>query len=509
MKTLIAIVSCMGNQKRRDLVRSSWLKDFQENDVDVVFFIGDRRDGVQYIQQVDSDVHTMLCEVEDGRMGLPAKTRSIMRYAVEKGYQRVCKVDDDVYVVPQRLLEAGAGDLYIGRVRNASGRCKVPYCSGFCYWILNDAINILANSPLKGHEYEDQWVAESLDIAGIQPKHNPWLVIVQHTLSSLDTANVPRKTNKIIAAHLEVDLMQEADEIWRTGKQGRFPEVREGGVLVGDPKDPLSRVDILIKTFYRDGYLKNTVEAVLKHLPNARMIIVDDGPYRKEKNAMYTELRKSGHIVECMALDSGFSAKSNRGIRLATREFLLIAADDFDFTGTPLGLSPRTGIMRMIDVLDDDAYVDIASGRVKNDPYEGWLIDLGGGTWMETAIDYQHPRQTRRGTKYHRCHLTVNYSLIRTSKLGWGTGRVNWGNNEDIKIGGGEHGAFFIQALRAGLGVAYVEDVSINEQPFDRNLMDPRYPEFRGRARLDKDRKAFKRIGVDRYITFGNNTEIC
>ncbi|VVB51628.1 Uncharacterised protein [uncultured archaeon] len=255
----------------------------------------------------------------------------------------------------------------------------------------------------------------------------------------------------------------------------------------------LDKVAILIKTFLRDEYLYETVRTILKEMPEAQLIVVDDGHIPVMKTYLYHGLINEGHVVELCPFDSGFGYKSNRGAALCTRPYLLIGSDDFDFHGA------RPGIEKLVAVLEAGA-ADIASGRVHNNRYEGRLTEVDG-TVHETYIDLSHPCEEIPGIKYYPCDLTVNYSLICASILG--PGKIHW--DDDVKIGGGEHGAFFVDVKRAGHRVVYVEGVNINEQRS--KPMDPHYGAFRGRAR-QPERPCFDRRGVKQYYCFGGNPDI-
>jgi hypothetical protein len=262
----------------------------------------------------------------------------------------------------------------------------------------------------------------------------------------------------------------------------------------------LHRVTILIKTFLRDAHLLETIDAIQARLPEVQMLIVDDGNEAYLKGNYYHRLRKQGHVVVEMPFDSGFGAKSNEAIRQCERPYLLIGSDDFDFRPA----SVREGIIKLVDTLDD-GYVDIASGRVNDNPYEGWLRVVNDGQGIvvvEEYIDFNSPHRTENGTTFHYCDLTVNYSLIRRDVLGFDEGFIHW--DDDVKIGGGEHGAFFYDAKLAGVRVAYVPGVNITEQT--NKPTDSRYPSMRGRAR-DKARPCFTKRGITKYVCFDGTVD--
>lgn len=262
-------------------------------------------------------------------------------------------------------------------------------------------------------------------------------------------------------------------------------------------KADLSKVSILVKTFLRDLHLYDALIAITKTLPECKMIVVDDGDMSVRKRDVYKAMRENGHTVIELPFDEGFGVKSNAGAAACDTPYLLIGSDDFNFAPP----SCRHGIEKMVAVLDGDTNVHIASGRVNNVPYEGWLIDEGKRV-TEKYINHNTTPMEVNGAKYRLANLTVNYSLIRCEILGFGEKQVHWFN--ECKIGQGEHGAFFVEALRSGYGVAYVEGANILEQ--SPKATDPRYQSFRGRAR-QPGRQAFKNIGVEEYVLFSGTVE--
>lgn len=254
----------------------------------------------------------------------------------------------------------------------------------------------------------------------------------------------------------------------------------------------LEKVSILLKTFLRDAHLFDAVGGILQTMPEVQMIVVDDGEPSQPKSRLYDRLRDFGHVVLEMPFDSGFGAKSNAGVGMLLRPYLLIGSDDFEFRPA----SVRRGVESMLAVLEGDESISIASGRVNGYPYEGWLEDQGDRV-IESYIKFDQPRQSN-GVTYHLCDLTVNYSLVHHRVFE----KVLW--DDDIKIGGGEHGAQFIKIKRAGFKVAYVPGANICEQ--QGKPTDVRYQAFRGRARLP-GRPAFQKLGIREYVMFGGGVE--
>ncbi len=226
----------------------------------------------------------------------------------------------------------------------------------------------------------------------------------------------------------------------------------------------------------------------LKNLPEVKIIVVDDGEDSREKIRLYSKLRALGHVCIWLPKDSGFGAKANAALPYLDRPYLLIGSDDFDFEDP----SVRLGIERMKLVLDHDAKVGIASGRVNNQAYE-YLLSIEGD--CVKARQGCQGGSTVQGLSYRYTDLTVNYSLIRKEIFDQG---VRW--DSDVKIGGGEHGAFFIDVKRKGWKVASVSGANIKELPDNPSWKHNSYDAMRRRAR-SPERPCYIRRGINHFIT--------
>ena len=247
-----------------------------------------------------------------------------------------------------------------------------------------------------------------------------------------------------------------------------------------------SKIAVGIKTFLRDEHMYAAVKGIRDNLPGAQIIIADDGRIDTYKFSVYENLKKAGHQVILLPFDSGFGKKSNLISTLNIRPYLLIGSDDFDFTQ-----EAAEGILKLQEVLDKVPEISVASGRVRNRPYE-FLLEEEEGVVTEHSLDVDI---NGRGMWFTECDLTVNYSLIRQEVFK----KVRW--DDDVKIGGGEHGAFFLDVRRAGFKVAFVPGVNINEQ----NLRSSQeYRQFRARAN-SPERPCFERRGIKRYV-LGNGS---
>jgi len=240
-------------------------------------------------------------------------------------------------------------------------------------------------------------------------------------------------------------------------------------------------LSIGVKTFLRDDKLFRVIEDVCRTLPGAQLIIADCGEMTEEKDSLYAELEREGHVHIDLPFDSGFGRMSNEIAYRLSRRLLLMASDDFDFSPVEV----RQGIEKLLHVAQHHHEFDVLSGRVNNWPYEFQFWDHGNGFIEEVAQvmpDFD--------SDYRRVDLTINYSLIQKDVFK----KIRW--DDDVKIGGGEHAAWFLDVKQAGFEVAYVPGVNINEQT---GRDTPRYKMYRRRAQ-DPDRPCFRKRGIRKYV---------
>lgn len=244
----------------------------------------------------------------------------------------------------------------------------------------------------------------------------------------------------------------------------------------------LNKVSIGIKTFLRDEKLFRAVDGILTTMPETHIIIADDGRPALGKELLYEKLTSKGHKVIEMPFDSGFGAKSNAIADALVNNYLLVGSDDFDFSPP----SVRVGIEKMVEVLEANQKLSVVSGSVDNRAYECMLLDEG-----HTVTEMKPtPFIANYYAGWYPVDLTMNYSLIRREVFE----KVRW--DDDVKIGGGEHGSFFIDLKRAGLKVGFVPEANINAQP-ERDSEE--YRKFRWRA-LTPERPCFDRRGITKYV---------
>jgi hypothetical protein len=496
MRTLIALTSCHAYRDRADSIRETWAQEIGEH-ADFRVFLG--RGEAKRPDEV-------LLDCPDGYHYLSAKTQLIRRWALANGYEFVWKVDDDCYLRPERLFANGLSNHdYVGRLRGPSGNYANPYCSGFCYGLSKKAMELLA--PLEWDASddfsEDRWTGNKLMSLGISPYNATQFIVEYSKNNAVSGREPPLAGNPVIAAcEYRPDLMRRVHEQFKSGKQsqmGRF--IR--------PEGSLSRVAVMIKTFLRDGFLFRCLEGLEKNFPESKIVVVDDG-WESGKGAPFNKISKSAemrakqHAWINLPFDSGFGAKANAAIpECMKKEYVLIGSDDFDFNDPAV----RAGVEAMQKVLDAVPSLGLVSGRVDSNPYEFVWEPFERGL---REVPKYHGTGHVNGSTYHLCDLTVNYSLIRTKIFDPQFGGIRWDGGA-VKIGGGEHSAFFIDLQRSYWSVAYVEGANINQMkfsPFEKAQRQHKgYDEMRARARKP-GRPCLKERGIDTYVLGDGTVEV-
>jgi hypothetical protein len=165
MKTLIAVVHCRTRQLYMNAIRSTWLPTVPEGKADVRFFVGrgEHREFPEDVVELDCD---------DSYIGLPEKVRAIATWALAHGYDHALKCDDDVVLLPSKLLDSGYNAYDFVGHRNSSKQDPVPPY-GFCYWLSRRAMQIISTSALPNDGYDEGWVRTKLFEHGIVLHHDP------------------------------------------------------------------------------------------------------------------------------------------------------------------------------------------------------------------------------------------------------------------------------------------------------------------------------------------------
>jgi hypothetical protein len=154
-------------EARLPALKDTWLKDVEADGCIYAFGQPPKR-----LERDPKDAEIFL-QCPDDYYHLCRKTRALARFALDNGYDRLLKVDDDVYVHWDRMVKSGhldnAAGEYIG-----GGLEDHPYAFGAAYWLGSQALDIIATSSIGDSEWaEDKWVGRCLERKGIQLTYDP------------------------------------------------------------------------------------------------------------------------------------------------------------------------------------------------------------------------------------------------------------------------------------------------------------------------------------------------
>ncbi len=153
---LLAVATCHRYRHRADAQRKTWVKDVG-NSADVRFFLGTPHDGSRLEDEVWLDC-------PDAYANRKEKIISIIRWAVGYTYDYLWKLDDDIYLRPERLLTLKAGD-YCGATVGDNRAI-----SGAIYGLGRTSMEkLLSPNTADWQEYEDLWVQRRLAEMGVSP----------------------------------------------------------------------------------------------------------------------------------------------------------------------------------------------------------------------------------------------------------------------------------------------------------------------------------------------------
>jgi hypothetical protein len=155
MRLLVAVESC-----ERDLVngchtaiRETWGKDFAGK-ADVRFFVGSGS-----AQLLADEIRL---DAPDDYESLPFKTKALLRWAVEQGYDYLYKCDTDTCVLADRLLSCGFEHAdYTGHFAQPTS-CLWPFASGGNGYFLSRRACKFVMDKTPDHWAEDLWVGQVL-----------------------------------------------------------------------------------------------------------------------------------------------------------------------------------------------------------------------------------------------------------------------------------------------------------------------------------------------------------
>lgn len=174
--TLVASIGCRTRPRHQLAQRATWGSALT---ADVRFFVGAGA-------AVDE---TVVLDADDSYDGLAQKTWALAHWALERGYEWVFKVNDDVLIRPSVFRLPPLTTRYAGWDQEGRG----TWLQGHAYWLHREALEIIAAQPKPAvlpsrEQVEDRWVGRVLTAAGVPVFADPGIGQVQNAKS---VARVP------------------------------------------------------------------------------------------------------------------------------------------------------------------------------------------------------------------------------------------------------------------------------------------------------------------------------
>ena len=153
LRVLIALTSCHKHREWQQAQRDTWIKEIPAG-VDYRFFLG--RPNVLAPEEDE-----VFLDVPDDYNHLKYKTKALLEWSIEHGYEHTFKTDVDTLVNPTLLL---SGDFskhdYMGGVLNAG---DLMFASGGAgYWLTRKAAQCVVEEPATPGPEEDVHVARAV-----------------------------------------------------------------------------------------------------------------------------------------------------------------------------------------------------------------------------------------------------------------------------------------------------------------------------------------------------------
>lgn len=207
MRVLVAISSCHKNRQRRDWQRQTWLPELQ---FDYKFFLG--RGGMAD----PSEENVVILDCGDDYLSLVDKTFEEIKWARANGYDKLLKIDDDVYIRPERLIPPEQD--YVGHCYSSG---KFLYATGALMWLSAAAMDTLIANWIRHCKQDDVNIGLILHRHKFQMVDDRRYRIGWKSLPKDEGENeFPHPDNDAIAFHMYFpEFMPEMHENWDKRKQ--------------------------------------------------------------------------------------------------------------------------------------------------------------------------------------------------------------------------------------------------------------------------------------------------
>ena len=228
-------------------------------------------------------------------------------------------------------------------------------------------------------------------------------------------------------------------------------------------------VTIIIKTFERYYCLERLIKSILKYYPDIKILIADDSR-ESSKEKIKNKFNNKNIIVYDLPYDCGLSYGRNYLVKNVKTKYFCLVDDDFVF-------DKKTDLESALEILKEKN-VSILGGHVRNykiiKNFKDRIIYL-----IQKIIRYELPSNylgsfemiNEKELKvkyiihdypdYVETDLVCNFFIAKTEDIL----ECLW--DEDLKLQ--EHTAFFYNAKKKGLKVAYTNKLSTRHCPIQQN----------------------------------------
>jgi hypothetical protein len=152
--------------------------------------------------------------VPDDYKSLPLKTKALCQWALDNGFQRMLKLDDDafVYLKNFKIVYEDYAGMWIPKNdlgvpdRNIlplpPGTTKFDYASGGGYWLSERSMKIIVETQITDWA-EDRWVGQALALAAIGFRSLPDYLIQGYPFYHSDHPALITQVKDMKALHAE------------------------------------------------------------------------------------------------------------------------------------------------------------------------------------------------------------------------------------------------------------------------------------------------------------------
>lgn len=230
----------------------------------------------------------------------------------------------------------------------------------------------------------------------------------------------------------------------------------------------MSDLTVIVKTILRPEKCRAMLVSLREHF-DGPVVVCDDSPVGKAKDALARQLRQLDVRVESFQEDVGIGVCLNNAIGTVVTPYGALLDDDFIIT-------EKTEMARWLPFIEHDIY-DVIGGAVrrKGGDLQGYLGMLEYGNRSLTLHRIPDVDAITQVTTFD---LVLNFFAGKTETLR----RIGW--DENLKVF--RHEDWFLRAKHMGIKVGYhpgvevLHDTSRNdEHKVYRTMRRDRLPEFR------------------------------